>query len=289
MSVDLGDHVRIFTQVLDEDGDAVQATGASPAVKVTVTDPAGTETSYDDTGAVTYDAATLTYSVVVDADTVPGVWRYVWESFGTYQGVNPGVFLVDDHDSAAASVWTVQGYQAMRGVTLTDAELDQIDLQIRAAAAWVQRRTEQQLVYVEDDEQTFDGMGTRAMFLPQLPVTDVSAVSEVRDGVTTALVLGTDWDWSARRGAIYRLGCRWPRGQRNVIVTYSHGYAEMPLDIQRLVYGLAARGVGSPDGQGVTQEQIGQYSATYEGMNGGVTAWESAILDRIRDQNGVAA
>jgi hypothetical protein len=190
--------------------------------------------------------------------------------------------------SIDAQFGTTDGYQEMLGVTLADDQAAQVAQQIQAAAQYVQRVTGQELVVNEDEEVTFDGPGTRVLFLPQLPVTDVSAVSVVENGGTTALVEGTDYEWSARRGAIRRLGAHWPRAYQSVIVTYSHGYETLPLDVQRLIYSLAARGVGTPDGQAVTQEQIGQYSATYEGMRGGLTAWESNVLSLLRDRNGVA-
>lgn len=288
MTIDLGDRIRIYTTVTDEDGNAVQADGATPAITLEVRspEPADPDNPWTDiTSAIQYDAELTRYSAL-DTPDVAGVWRYRWRTFGTYVGTDYHEFLVADHEpELAPTLGSPEGYALFQGVTLTDDELPRVDVQVQLAAAYVRRRTGQTLTLVDDDELTIDGTGDRLVFLPERPVIDVTAV-EV-DGETWEL--GVDYEWSERRGKLVALGGCWPRGWRNITITYSHGYATIPLDIQGLIYGLARRALDNPAGQSVRSESLGQYSVTYENLVGGLTAAESELIAELRLPNGVPA
>ncbi len=83
---------------------------------------------------------------------------------------------------------------------------------------------------VAGDTITRDGNGRDAILLPAAPVTAISSV--VLSG--TLLVEGTDYEWSAD-GYLRRLGCPWPSRLRCLVITYDHGWAEVPQDIQEAV------------------------------------------------------
>jgi hypothetical protein len=282
MSTDLGDRIRIFTTVTDEDDQPVEATGATPAITLEVRGPS--DDGYSDiSSAIVFDPDAVRYSALFTPDEA-GVWRYRWRTFGTYVGVDYAEFLVEDHaPELAPALGSPEGYALLQGITLADEDLPKVDLQIKLAAAYVRRRTRQTITLVEDDELVVDGMGDSAIYLPERPVVDVSAV-EVDGEVWDA---GDDYDWSEQRGKLVSLRGCFPVGYRNVAITYSHGFAVVPLEIQGLVYELARRALDNPAGQAVRSETLGQYSVTYETLVGGISATESAILDDLRLPNGV--
>lgn len=117
-----------------------------------------------------------------------------------------------------------------------------------------------------------DGNGRESILLPAAPVTAVSAVA--LDG--TALVEGTDFQWSAD-GYLRRLGGLWPGRLRCLEVTYSHGYAEIPEDIQEAVIDQARAMYRVQPG--VQTIQAGGESITYGAQASvGVTSqWSQAV------------
>lgn len=81
---------------------------------------------------------------------------------------------------------------------------------------------------------TLDGSGTDALLL-NAPVVSVDTVTEddVELDETTDYIVGDD--------VLYRVGWCWPRGRRNIEVTYTHGYAVDESDV-----GADSGDVGSP-------------------------------------------
>lgn len=292
--IDLGDRMTIFTVVLDQDGTPVVADGADPAITLEVRSPTpGSDGEWTDiTSSITLDEdADLgdgttgpQYSALFTPD-VDGTWSYRWMTFGTFVGVDYAQFVVVDHASDHHPTWTIEGYQIQHGLIVPDADVPRVDMAIKLAAAYVQRRTGQRIELVEDDEVMLDGNGNHLLFVPEIPLVDV--VELVVDGETW--IEGTDFDYSTRRGTLVALGRRWPLGQRNVLLTYSHGYAEMPVDIQAVVYGIAKRAVDNPSGTAIRSETLGSYSVAFEALTGGLTSQEADILDLIAMPNQVTA
>lgn len=103
---------------------------------------------------------------------------------------------------------------------------------LRAATRRFRGAVGHRVTLVAGDVVTLDGGGRASLLLPVWPTT---AVTRVRvDGVE--LAPGTDFDWS-EAGMLRRLGCgkRWSDRLRSVEATYSHGWAEVPEDIQEAV------------------------------------------------------
>lgn len=292
--IDLGDRMEIFTVIVDDDGTPVAADGADPAITLEVRSPEPTDPVWTDiTGAVTLDEdADLgdgttgpRYSAFFSPDA-DGTWAYRWSTFGTFVGVDYAEFVVIDHASDVHPTWTIEGYQVHHGLVVPDADVPRVDMAIKLAAAYVQRMSGQTITAVADDEAVFDGTGNHILFMPQRPVTNVSEVTVDGD----EWIVGTDYDWSERRGTIHALGRRrWPVGLRNVAVTYSHGYVELPVDLQALVYGLARRAIDNPSGTAIRSETLGSYSVAYEILVGGLTSFEAELIANLRLPNGVAA
>lgn len=129
-----------------------------------------------------------------------------------------------------------------------DSEFGEADPRINRllelASGKVQRYCRQSFVEVTDDlVQLSVNPGERTIFLPERPVTDVSAVSLIGVGVTNLPV--ASYEWSAK-GELYWLGGGyWPH---TVEATYTHGYAagEIPDDVVEVVCGVVARIMDNP-------------------------------------------
>jgi len=171
---------------------------------------------------------------------------------------------------------------------------------IEEASAAIQNYCHQQIEEVEDDEYTFDVDARRTkLFLPELPVTEISSV--VEDGET----LTVDDDYKlGRSGILYRIDDFWASGIQIVTVTYTHGYATIPDDIADVCTRAAARtyqaGLRAAEAEGVSGVQglsLGDYQVQYGseqsgGVSGGGMLGSSAapmllpsekrILDRYR-------
>lgn len=140
------------------------------------------------------------------------------------------------------------------------------------ATAAIRNYTRQYLELVEDDEITLDVQGGSRLFLPELPVIEVSLV--VEDGTT--LTAGDDYKLG-QYGILHRLGgYKWAAGIQSVTVTYSHGYVELPDAIVSVATRAAARAYQSglraaeDDGTlGVASKALGDFSVSYAGEQGG--------------------
>ncbi len=158
----------------------------------------------------------------------------------------------------------------------------------------------QQIELVEDDAITLDvRAGQNRLFLPELPVVQVTSV--VEDGET--LTAGSDEDYQlGEHGILYRVGQKWASGIQIVTITYDHGRATIPEDVVGVCTRAAARayqaGLKSHevDGvPGVTAKSLGDFSASFGAEAGGsgesvlgasaapmLLRSEKAVLDRYR-------
>jgi hypothetical protein len=138
---------------------------------------------------------------------------------------------------------------------------------------------------------TLDGNGKPLLMLPQLPVTSITSI--VVDGTT--LTAGIDYDWNAA-GLLYRLAGDWGTKPRSIIVTYTHGSADVPELAHLVALQAAARGFASLNPSNVLAETIGNYSVTYASGSGNsdpetrltLTDEERRMLSRISIDTGLA-
>ena len=151
---------------------------------------------------------------------------------------------------------------------------------IDEATAAIRDYCHQWISLVEDDEVTLDvaGRATR-LFLPELPVTEVSEVKEEdADGVLQALTVTDDFKLGPQ-GVLHRVNDYWYYGVQTVQVTYSHGYAVIPEMVKFVCVRAAARRfqaglrAAEADGiSGVAAMSLGDYSVTYGSeQSGGVS------------------
>lgn len=135
---------------------------------------------------------------------------------------------------------------------------------------------------------TFDGTGTDALLLPELPVSSAGTV-EIRD---------SDGTWNAAGSADFSLndngvllatdtvgtslfGSAWPKGRQNIRVTYVHGYAtaDMPESVKAVAKSVASRLI--LQGPAIS-EVIGENSVRYAAESTALMPTERLILTKYR-------
>lgn len=151
------------------------------------------------------------------------------------------------------------------------------EAEVRAYCGW-------HIAPQREDTLTLDGPGGPLLVLPSLHVVSVASVAEN----------GTEVDpegyaWSAA-GVVRRTSSSlswsstggWTDTYRGIVVTLTHGYADMPLDVQSVIDRLAARSVDDPS----QYSQVGSvaYATGADGLpaSGSLTALDRAVLDRYR-------
>lgn len=143
---------------------------------------------------------------------------------------------------------------------------------LRAATRRFRGAVGHPVTLVTDEVVKLDGGGRRALLLPVWPTTAVASV--ILDGTT--LVEHTDYEWSDA-GVLRRLGCTWPDSLRCLEVTYSHGWAVIPEDIQEAVIDQARSMYTVVPG--LQSKTVGAQSVTFGAQAAiGVTSqWSAAV------------
>lgn len=156
----------------------------------------------------------------------------------------------------------VAGLAARLGITLTDpVDIARAQAAVDDALGLAQDYTRQSLTLVEGDTVTLAQPSgyDRVLYLPELPIGEVSAVSI---GVTPVL------DWVPTVGGIYRYwGWRQfteftVHAPPTVTVTYSHGYAVLPAGLRAVLLSMALLAWENPVGR--KQVRQGETAITYE-------------------------
>lgn len=188
---------------------------------------------------------------------------------------------------------TLADFAHYLGKSESDLDAARVALLIAIVSGLVRDELRQDLDRVDDDEVDLIGTGSDVVLLPQLPVWDVTAVTETRGSTVTTLTEGTHYRLElgpdGRVAVLRRLGGAWPDGE-TVTVTYSHGYVidsdsgtvDLPITIRAVALRVMARGIDNPAGK--RQENIGRYGYTAGGSDAGLylTAGDKNDLDPYR-------
>ena len=141
----------------------------------------------------------------------------------------------------------------------------------------------------EDVAERYDGTGRDRLMLRGRPVISVTSV-EV-DGVP--LADGDEYVVLEGPGILERVdGTPWRRGRRNVVVSYSHGYATPPGAIVGVVEDLAAGALGhaarNHATKGASSMSMDGYSVAYSELSRlmVLAPEQTVILDRYRAAGG---
>jgi hypothetical protein len=131
------------------------------------------------------------------------------------------------------------------------------------------------------EDLVLDGPGGRQFELPSKYVTAVNSVTETSTAIDAA-----GYSWS-QLGTLRRSDHQWwTRELRGLTVNLTHGYSEVPDDIQQAVLSILARQLSSP--LGVVREQTLSASVTWSltapGVAGGIAllSHEQALLEPYR-------
>jgi hypothetical protein len=184
---------------------------------------------------------------------------------------------------------------------LLQMELDEYNPSVRRAileaSAAIQNYCHQTLELVEDDVASYMFAQGPRLFLPEVPVNEVSEVIEDGEELTE-----TEDYLLADHGVLHRVGQNWAGNTALIQVTYSHGYATLPDDLVAVATRAAARsyqaGLRAANANGVpgiSSTTLGDYSVSFTGEGGGQTDGvmgvsaaamllrsEKEILDRYR-------
>jgi hypothetical protein len=286
--------------------DAIYSDGTGAAVDPTtprldIIDPVSTELVTD--AVPVKDAVGLYHSDYAVAANAPlGLWRSHWtgvvnsvavsgDDYFTVVAAGSIVFDPTDISGPDGAFATVAELQVRLTTTFTAAQILSAEQALLAATAVIRTSFNQTISAVSDDTETFSlarpygsSFGyTDALFLSELPVTDVASV--VLNGIT--LVADTDYAVDLDTGVLRRLNGWWDQWglTNNVVVTYSHGYSPVPDDVKSVCLSAAARLYqGSLTPANVRSESVGGYYSVSYGDNAGaaLTDGEMAVLESYR-------
>ncbi len=163
-------------------------------------------------------------------------------------------------------------------IDIPAAKEDSAEAAITAVTAAIQNYCDQVISQVEDDELTLDSAGGTKLFLPELPVAEVSAVVEDEETLTE------DDDYKLGQwGILHRIDDNWESGIQIITVTYTHGYETIPDDVIAVCVRAAARAYQAglraeeTDGiPGVSSKSLGDYAVAF-GSEQSVGAGEAVL------------
>lgn len=148
---------------------------------------------------------------------------------------------------------------------LDEADTGRALVDLDAACDRIRAYLNQRIDAVDDEVVTLRGNDTRALLLPELPVTSVTSV--VLDATTLnsaeTLTPGTGYTIDSA-GVLWRSAPYWWLQGATYTVTYSHGYtaATIPAILKVAAFRLAKLGSASSGGA-VSSETVGPFSVSY--------------------------
>jgi hypothetical protein len=131
-------------------------------------------------------------------------------------------------------------------------------------------------ISLSSDTLTLDAHGSRSLLLPFAPV--VSVESLTIDGVAYG---PSDFEWSG--SGMIRLGSPMPDLWRSVEVSFTHGYAQIPQDVQEAVLDQATAMYPVLSGNAYTSYTTGTESRSFNTqLQVGYSAQWSACVQKYR-------
>lgn len=146
---------------------------------------------------------------------------------------------------------------------------------VRQAQAAIRRYCGWHVAPEVTETLTLDGQGGRHLWLPSLHVNAITSVTN--EGVDLDLIDGLGWSAS---GYLERRGGCWSRRPRQIVVTLSHGFIDIPEDLVEVAVSIASRAASSPSG--AVDEGTGPFRAKWATVAPGV-AGGVALLQHERD------
>lgn len=168
---------------------------------------------------------------------------------------------------------TIQDLEDFLQIDIAEAKAASAARAIVEATEAIRNYCHQIIERVADDVITLDCAGGGRLFLPELPVVEVTEVIEDDEILTP----GADEDYQLGQcGILHRAGCNWKAGVQIIQITYTHGYDDLPDDLIAVATRAAARayqaGLRASEAEGIpgiSAKSLGDYSVTYVGESGG--------------------
>ncbi|MCL4504112.1 MAG: phage gp6-like head-tail connector protein [Deltaproteobacteria bacterium] len=164
-------------------------------------------------------------------------------------------------------------------LNLTTAAADDLLARlISAASAWA-RTYMQREILAADYTEIRDGHGGQALFFRNYPVTAIQSVKI--NGLEIPAAAGAlDKGYRSNGKLLYLQGYQFVRGQGNVELAYTAGYATPPPELEQAVIEMVAFRYKERD-------HLGQQSANFQGQNLSFTVADmpvsaKAVLDRLK-------
>jgi hypothetical protein len=155
---------------------------------------------------------------------------------------------------------------------------------LKVASGMIRRYLEQDITVTTNDVEYADPVSGRMVLLRQLPVTSVSLVETTTDGgVTWTTVAPANYTVSKRQGVVAAkpwTGIQWGADPESWRITYTHGFATVPDELNGVCCSIASRFYATP--AGIDMERTGQRQVKYNLEAGGFTAMEKLVLDGFR-------
>lgn len=181
-----------------------------------------------------------------------------------------------------ADLATVDDLNSFSQLALSPADPSAAYL-LKVASGMIRRYLEQDITQTVNDVELCDPVGS-VVFLRQLPVQSVSLVETSTDGVTWTTVDPANYTVSKRQGIVAAkpwTGVQWGADPESWRVTYSHGYATVPDEINGVCCSIAARFYSTP--AGIDMERTGQRQVKYSLEAEGLDPMERLVLSAFRN------
>ena len=174
-----------------------------------------------------------------------------------------------------ANFATVADVENFLQVEVPAEKVDSVERALTEATAAIRNYCRQHLSRVVGDTVKLDAPNGPKLFLPELPVVEVTAVV-----LGDETLMDEDDYWLSQGGILHRLdGRRWDLTGNYVEVTYTHGYDPIPDDIVAVATRAASRvyqaGLRAEDSGailGIASKSLGDFSVSFtpETAGGGV-------------------
>jgi hypothetical protein len=166
----------------------------------------------------------------------------------------------------------VETLAKLPGFTASEYDATMQQMAVESASELIERACDRTFASTEYTE-TLDGDGTDVLFPRQYPISSVASLVINEEAVA---------DYEALEQSIYRK-VGFPRGRRNIEVTYTAGYATIPSTLKLTATRLAADILrGSKREGAVTSSKLADWGETYAADNTDLLAPYKAEIAKFR-------
>lgn len=155
---------------------------------------------------------------------------------------------------------------------------------LSVASGMIRRYLEQDITVTANDVEYADPVNGQMVLLRQLPVTSVSLVETTTDGVTWVTVDPSNYTVARKTGVVAArpwTGIEWGSDPESWRVTYTHGYATVPDELNGVCCSIASRFYATP--AGIDMERTGQRQVKYNLESAGFDPMEKLVLSSFRN------